>query len=117
MTFFVERHNGECWTCLLTAEHYVNPSSIGGPPEQHDNGAGLFPPARTPGNKTAFAGLPGWQARVRFDDQVMEIYDWEKVLENPADPESARLWGWCLRNRYKVMVPPDRVALGELSVM
>jgi len=117
MTFYVERYDGARWTCLMMAQHYINPSAIQGPPEIDTDGKGSYPPARTPGNASAFAGKPGWNARVRFDDQVMELYDWDKVPENPADENSQTLWGWKLRQRFAVAIPVDRIAVGELSVM
>lgn len=110
MTFFIERNNGEMWTCLFAAEHYIDPYSFGGPQE-------MFPQPESPGNVTVFAGRPGWQARLRFDDQVMAVYVWDKIPENPGDEHSMSKWGWKLSERFAVSIPLEKMANLELSVM
>lgn len=90
--FYVERDpGGGNWTTMLSSPHQIGVSDLQGPrtTDQYN-----FPPAVTPGNKSAFAGLPGWKARVRHNDTLMEEYVWDKVPINPHDPESDTYWGW-----------------------
>jgi len=61
----------------------------------------------TPGNKSVFAGRRGWQARVRYDVALVELYDWDKIPENEFDPDTDYLWGWKLVRDYKSNIPFD----------
>ena len=106
--FYVERSDGNgTWTTLMAGSHRIGLDDLRGPP-QADNrnyqntGTAAHPPSNSPWNKTAFAGLKGWQARVRYKDKVVERYEWAPDVElNTLDPDGGggSIWGWRLVER------------------
>ena len=86
--FYVDRSRliGGGWDIMMSSPEPVTINSITGP-----NGA-------YPGNggNPEFTGLPGMQARIRYKDQELECYIWDKVPENPADQNSFTRPGWRL---------------------
>lgn len=112
--FYIERTDGNgTWTTLMAGPHRIGLDDVRGPP-QADNrnyqntGTAAHPPANTPWNKSAFAGLKGWQARVRYKDSVVERYEWAGVPLNTLDPDGGggSLWGWQLVERNDADIPP-----------
>ena len=104
--FYVERTDGNgTWTTLMAGPHRLGLDDVRGPPNAdnknyQNTGTAAHPPANSPWNKSAFAGLKGWQARVRYKDMVVERYEWAMVPINELDPDnSGWLWGWKLVER------------------
>ena len=89
--FYIERSkkDGDGWDIIMASPEPMSLSDIRGP-------EGEYPVNY---NYPTFAGLPGMQARVRCDDYELERYVWDKVPENPNDPESFMRPGWKLVNK------------------
>ena len=83
------------WTTLLASPTRVGVDDVRGTSVSAVIGGGdLYASLPTPGNKSSFAGHRGCHARVRYNDTMVELYTWQKVLENPNDPDSDYKWGW-----------------------
>lgn len=86
--FHVERSDGAGnWTVMLVSPDPIGICDLHGQAE-------TYPPSTPPGFKSAFSGKPGWQARVRYKDTVLDVYEWEKIPLNPLDPDTELAWGW-----------------------
>lgn len=101
MMWYVERKpDGEQWHTMMVSTTRIGVTDLHGPPGPHSNyhtfGGDLYASLPTPGNQTSFAGRPGWQVRVRHNDTMVELFDWDRILDNPADPDSDYKWGWKL---------------------
>ena len=112
--FYVERIDDQGNVHLMMASpHQVGIDDIRGPPGPSSNnqlsGAFYMNGFPSPGNKSAFAGRRGWQARVRYFDQVVARYEWDRVPDNPFDADSDTSWGWKLVEKNHVDIPPDRL--------
>ena len=101
------------WHPMMLGPHRLKISDLRGPPGpptgNQFTGAHYMNGWPSPGNLTEFAGKPGIQARVRYNDTVVELYDWGKVPVNPADPESDTLWGWKLIEQNHAQVPFEQL--------
>ncbi len=87
MLFFLERWDGHNWTALVVSPEMIAIDSLGGP-------QGAYPSGVSPGNMSAFAGVPGSKARIRHGLNTIEEFDWDKVPVNPLDADSDTKWGW-----------------------
>lgn len=108
--FYVERVKDDGTVeLMMTSPHRATIDDLRPPPGpshiNQGNGAFYMNEWPSPGNKTVFAGLPGWTARVRWNDIVIETYDWAEVPENEFDPETRYLWGWKLASENRSAVP------------
>ena len=107
--FLLDRFNGEKWQTLFAspADYPISPETFG----RHQGYP--YDPKRP-----AFAGEPGYKARVRYvdvtTDMELEFYDWDKIPENPYYPESAMIWGWKLVKRatYPSVSPMQHMKVG-----
>ena|SRR5215475_3384217 len=103
------------WTTFMCSPHRVGIDDLRGPSGPSGvnqlQGAFYMNDWPSPGNKTVFAGKPGWQARVRYDDTVVELYDWAQIPENEFAPpdEMKYLWGWKLVEEHHAAVPLEQL--------
>ncbi len=113
MTFFIERAPADGdWQVIMAGSCQLGIGDVRGPPEDsHHN----FPPSQDPNHKTAFAGLPGWKARVRYDVTTLEEFIWDRIPVNPNDPESDTVWGW--KRIFYNQVPIERGDFGEMAFL
>lgn len=97
------------WTTMMASPTRVGIDDLHGPPGPHSNyhtfGGDLFGSLPSPGNKTCFAGARGWLARTRYNDTLVELYEWDKILDNPFDPESDYKWGWRMKTENYHCIP------------
>lgn len=112
--FRVERSaDGEDWTTLMASPSRIGIDDLHGPPGPHSinhtGGGDMFAGAPSPGNKTVLAGGPGWQARVRYEDTVIERYVWDRIPINELDPESDTIWGWKLIAQARHAIPAEKL--------
>ena len=112
--WYVQRSNdkGE-WITMMHGPHRLRIDDLRGPPGPSPNnqlsGAFYMNDWPSPGNLTVFTGKPGMKACVRYEDTVVELYDWGKVPVNPRDPESDTLWGWKLVEQHHADVPFEQL--------
>lgn len=116
--FRVERITADGDVQLMRAcPHRIGIGDLAGPPGPHPtnqmNGAQYMNGWPTPGNATVFAGMKGWEARVRYNDTVIERFVWDKIPVNEFDPDSDTLWGWKLVEQNHQAIPFE--ALWPLS--
>lgn len=113
MSFFVERcaEDGN-WVTMMCGPCQIGIDDLHGPPEDSRHS---FPPAVTPGNKTAFTGRPGWRARVRYRDTKLEEFEWDRIPVNPLEPDGDMVWGW--KRTFLNNVPIERGDFGEMSFL
>lgn len=110
-SFFIERAppDGD-WHLMMCGPCQIGIDDIHGPPE---DGKHNFPSAIAPNHKTAFAGRPGWKARVRYGTTLLEEFIWERIPTNPLDPDSDTVWGW--KRTFVNQVPIERGDFGDMS--
>lgn len=103
MGFTLERElpSGQ-WVTVAAAPVPISPFSLDAPQED-------FPVQERP----AFRGFPGLQCRVCFNEKEIERYAWERILENPFNPNSDLIWSWKLLSRQDY--PPES-AMGLLAL-
>jgi hypothetical protein len=106
--FRIERSADEwnTWDLMMCSPHRVTVDDLHGPPEDLHN---QFPPTTSPGNKSAFSGKKGWQARVRWHDSVIEIYEWDMIPVNEFDPETDTVWGWKMIYDNRRSIPAEKL--------
>lgn len=107
-TWRLERDDGgENWVTLMASPHRLNledlhgPSAITSPIRSGD----LYASLPIPGNKTVFAGVPGTKARIRYNDQLVELYEWAEIPINEFNLDEGNIWGWKLTVQHKAAVP------------
>ena len=92
------------WTTMMASPHRVRVSDLHGP--HGDSNHNFLDNAPSRDTNTVFTGKPGWHARIRHDDTVVEFFDWDLIPENefedPNDPETRMLWGWKLVEKNNV---------------
>ncbi len=114
--FYLERSDDKGnWTTLMASPHRIGVDDLHGPPDPPGGGASNVSAGSymnswpTPGNKSVFAGKQGWQARVRYNDIVIERYGWDKIPENEFDPDTMYLWGWKLVEEKRQAIPFEQL--------
>lgn len=112
--FYVERSgdDGE-WTMMMASPHRVGIDDLHGPPGPHSinhhGGGDLHKAQPTPGNKGHFSGRTGSEARVRYNDTIIERYAWALIPKNDLDPESPDVWGWKLVEEHRSSIPFEKL--------
>jgi hypothetical protein len=76
---------GGRWWPIMAAPFPLTPASAKGPEQQ-------YPIDYT---RPAFAATEkGAQCRTTVDGSVVNVYSWELIPKNPADPQTDFIWGW-----------------------
>lgn len=88
MMFYIERIRPDGAVELMMASpHRIGIEDLRPPPGpspiNQNSGAFYMNEWPSPGNKSAFSGAPGYKAQVRWNDIVVEKYEWTKVPQNP----------------------------------
>lgn len=121
--FYIERGSGEDWTLMMAGPHRLSLGDLHSAPVHGYATSGtytggqqagdLYGSLPTPGNKTVFAGQRAphrdCQARVRYNDQVIELYQWDEIPVNEFDPETGYMMGWKLIEQHHVVVPVEEL--------
>ncbi len=105
--FYIERSDDKGnWSLMMASPTRIGIDDLRGPPEDSNHN---YLSNSSPFNKSVFAGKRGWQARVRCDDTVVELFNWEKIPLNEMDPDSDTAWGWKLIQEHRSAIPFEKL--------
>ncbi len=105
--FYLERADDKGnWSLMMASPHRISVDDLHGPPEDANHN---YLGNSSPGYKSIFAGKRGWQARVRCDDTVVELFKWTRIPLNAMDPDSVTVWGWELVRENRSAIPFEKL--------